>query len=375
MTTAVPQGIQATQATQATQGDRTVRSLLDPPGTTIVTGGSGWFGRAYLAAIAADVDDIGPVSRAGEVRVLAATPADVDLVLEVLPRASVHVGDVADMTAVTRLFARAEGASVVHVAGVIHPAKVADFERVNAGGTSNVLDAARRAGARRMVHVSSNSPFGTNATTTDTFRHDEPYSPYLGYGVSKMHAEERVREADDPAGMRTVVVRPPWFYGPWQPLRQTTFFRLVRTGRFPVLGDGSQRRSMVYVDNLVQGVALAERVADAAGGAFWVADARPYPMSEIVTTVKQALRDEGFAVSGRQTRVPTIAGRLAERADRVLQGRGVYSQQVHVLGELDKTMACDISSTTALLGYAPGVELLDGMRRAIRWCVERGIDV
>lgn len=357
-----------------------MRDLLAPAETTIVTGGSGWFGRAYLSAIAADADHVrlaesGPASPEGHVRVLVATPSDVEPVLEVLPRAEVQVGDVADMTAVSRLFEGAAGASVVHAAGVIHPAKVADFERVNLGGTCNVLDAARRAGARRVVHVSSNSPFGTNATVTDTFRHDEPYNPYLGYGISKMHAEQRVREYDDPAGLRTVVVRPPWFYGPWQPLRQTTFFRLVRTGKFPVLGDGSQRRSMVYVDNLVQGVARAERVVDAAGGAFWVADARPYPMSEIVSTVKQALAEEGFTVSTRQTRLPAIAGRVAERIDRVLQGRGVYAQQFHVLGEMDKTIACDISHTTAVLGYEPTVELLEGMQRSIRWCVERGIDV
>lgn len=352
-----------------------MRELLDPPATTIVTGGSGWFGRAYLAAVASGADDLGPVSRRGDVRVLVPTPGDVEPVLEVLPRAQVQVGDVADMTAVSRLFADAEGASVVHAAGVIHPARVADFERVNAGGTANVVDAARRAGARRLVHVSSNSPFGVNATVTDTFRHDEPYNPYLGYGHSKMQAEQRVRVADDPDGLRTVVVRPPWFYGPWQPTRQTAFFRLVRTGRFPILGDGSQRRSMVYVDNLVQGVAMAERVVGAAGGAFWVADSRPYPMSEIVATVKQALRDEGFAVSGRQIRLPAVAGRVCERVDRVLQSRGIYSQQLHVLGELDKTIACDISRTEEVLGYRPQVELLEGMRRSIRWCVDRGIDV
>ncbi|MEJ7706648.1 MAG: NAD-dependent epimerase/dehydratase family protein [Nocardioidaceae bacterium] len=105
-------------------------------------------------------------------------------------------------------------------------------------------------------------PFGVNPTTTDEFRHDEPYDPYLGYGHSKMIAEERVRAAHG-NGLDTVVVRPPWFYGPWQPLRQTTFFRLIRTGRFPLIGDGSQRRSMVFVDNLVQGVVLAERHPDA----------------------------------------------------------------------------------------------------------------
>lgn len=351
------------------------RQLLEPSALTIVTGGAGWFGRAYLAAIESGSDDVGPIARDGEVRVLVAQPDDVESVLAVLPRASVQVGDIADMTVVSRLFADSEGASVVHAAGVIHPAKVSDFERVNAGGTSNVVDAARRGKARRLVYVSSNSPYGVNATTTDVFRHDEPYNPYLGYGISKMHAEQRVREAHEDNGLQTVVVRPPWFYGPWQPLRQTTFFRLIRTGKFPLLGDGSQRRSMVYVDNLVQGVSLAERVVDAAGDAFWVADARPYPMSEIVSTVKQALTDEGFTVSAKQTKLPAIAGRVAEKIDRTLQARGIYQQKFHVLGEMDKTIACDIGHTEDVLGYAPPVELLEGMRRSIRWCVERGVEI
>ena len=45
---------------------------------------------------------------------------------------------------------------------------------------------------RRVVHVSSNSPFGANPHRRDTFRNDEPYHPYLGYGRSKMRAELRV---------------------------------------------------------------------------------------------------------------------------------------------------------------------------------------
>ena len=350
-------------------------SWHDEPATTVVTGGSGWFGRSFLSAVAEARPGTGPVGRDGEVRVLVPAPLDVGPVLEALPSARVHVGDVSDPATLDRLLVGAEGASVVHAAGVIHPGRVADFDRVNLGGTAAVVAAAQRARARRLVHVSSNSPFGFNATATDVFRHDEPYDPYLGYGRSKMRTEHLVLAADDPGGLETVVVRPPWFYGPRQPERQTLFFRLVRTGRFPVIGDGTQRRSMAYVDNLVQGVALAERVRAAAGQAFWVADAQAYPLTDIVATVKQALGEAGLAVSGRQVRLPALAGRVAQRVDARLQARGTYHQQMHVLGEMGETIACDVSRTREVLGYQPEVALLEGMRRSVRWCLDQGYEI
>jgi nucleoside-diphosphate-sugar epimerase len=258
---------------------------------------------------------------------------------------------------------------------VIHPRTIADFDRVNVQGTRALLSAASVAGARRFVYVSSSSAFGVNPHRDEVFRHDEPYRPYLGYGWSKMHAELAVREAGAAGGMETTVVRPPWFYGEWQPLRQTTFFTMCRKGRFPVMGDGGMRRSMVYTGNLVDGVIFAELHPKAAGNAYWVADERAYPVGEIVATVRRVMREEGYPVSRRQLHVPEIVGSLAAGADRFLQSRGRYHQEIHVLGEMNKTIACDISRTMADLGYRPKVALEEGMRRSIRWCRDRGIEL
>ena len=344
--------------------------LLTPPETTILTGAGGWFGRAYLAALAGS--GAGEHVRRGTVRVLVHGAADTAAVREVHPGAQIHMGDITDRAALDRLMHAAAGASVVHAAGVIHPRTVAEFDRVNVQGTRAVLAAARAARARRLVYVSSNSPFGINPHREEVFRHDEPYRPYLGYGVSKMRAELAVQEA---TGVETTVVRPPWFYGEWQPVRQTTFFSMCRTGRFPVMGDGGMRRSMVYTGNLVQGVILAELHPKAAGNAYWVADEHPYSLAEIVSTVRRVMREEGYPVSRRQLHVPEIIGSLAERADRYLQSRGRYRQEIHVLGEMNKTIACDVSRTVADLGYRPRVALEEGMRRSIRWCRDRGIDL
>jgi nucleoside-diphosphate-sugar epimerase len=263
---------------------------------------------------------------------------------------------------------------VIHAAGVIHPTTTSDWVEVNVRGTANVAARARAHGARRMVHISSNSPFGTNPHRTDMFRNDEPYHPAFGYGRSKMLAELRL--LDEVAnGLDAVIVRPPWFYGPHQPARQSTFFTMVRKGRFPVVGDGRQRRSMVYVDDLAAAVVRAELVDCSPARGWWIADSRPYEINEIVAAVSDALRSAGFVVARRQLRIPAGVSRLAALADAALQRRHRYVAQLHVLGELGTTIACDISAARRELGFEPSVGLAEGMRRSVGWCVANGIQL
>ncbi len=132
---------------------------------------------------------------------------------------------------------------------------------------------------------------------------------------------------------------------------------------------------MVYVDNLVDGVLRAELVATDPGLAWWIADERPYTVTEIVETVGRALADEGFEVSPNRVRVPDIVARVAEFADATIQRTGHYHQQIHVLGEMNKNIACDVSAARRDLGYTPRVALYDGMRRSIRWCIDQGLEL
>jgi nucleoside-diphosphate-sugar epimerase len=336
------------------------RSGLDP---AVVTGASGWLGQNLVRALAADrrtVRCLVPDAESGPLLELAG------------PAVEVVVGDVRDPTVVDRLFDGVGPATVFHAAAIIHPQRrVRELFDVNVGGTQHVLDRARRHGARRFVHVSSNSPFGANPSPDDRFTEDSAFAPYMGYGRSKLEAEQLVTRAASRGDVDAVILRAPWFYGPFQPARQTQWLAAVRRGRFPLVGDGTNRRSMVFTGNLVDALLLAEH-AGASGRAYWIADAEPYRMRDVLDTVRAALTAEGFEVSGGQPRLPRLAGVLAEKADAVLQGAGRYSQAVHVLGELKDTIACDISRARAELGYEPAVGLLEGMRTSIRWCIERG---
>ncbi len=337
------------------------------PRVTVITGASGWLGRALVHRLLAD-----PSRR--RLRLLAHTTAEARQ-LDGLGDVEVVIGDIGKPdTAARLLHGVSRDVDLIHTAGIIHPTTTRQFYEVNANGTRHVAEAALDHGVRRMVHVSSNSPFGTNPQPSDTFRSIEPYHPYYGYGRSKMQGELALFEAIE-RGLDATIVRPPWFYGPFQPPRQTTFFRLVRAGKFPVVGDGEQRRSMVYVDNLVDGVIAAELTPAARGRGYWVADERAYTVNEIVATVGRALSDEGLSVKAPSMRVPAIVGRIAEVGDRIVQGLGRYQQQLHVLGEMNHTIACDISVTRRELGYEPRVELYEGMRRSIRWCVEQDLEL
>lgn len=344
-------------------------TTIEPPAATIVTGAAGWLGTGLVTAFTGD----GEFGRPGVVRGLLRSeeptvqlPGELDVVR----------GDVGDPASLDALFDGLSGpVDLIHTAGVIHPASSTDeFDAVNHIGTRNVMEAARHHGVRRVVHVSSNSPFGTNGARDDRFGNDEPYHPYLGYGRSKMRGELAVLDAVED-GLNAVMVRPPWFYGPHQPARQTTFFTLVRKGRFPVLGDGGQVRSMTYIDNLVQGIVRAELTDTEPGRAWWIADAEPYTVNEIVETVGDALRAEGFEVKANSFRLPNLAGTLAEKIDAVTQRAGKYITQFHVLGEMNKNIAVDISSARAELGYDPQVSLAEGMRNSIRWCLDQGIEL
>lgn len=334
--------------------------------TVVVTGASGWLGQNLVRTLAPSRE---------RVRCLVAAPDEAPTLELVSPTIETVTGDVRDPATVDRLFDGVGPESAVfHAAAVIHPRRsVRELFDVNVGGTQLMLDRARRGGAARFVHVSSNSPFGVNPGPDDVFTEESPYNPYMGYGRSKQEAEQLVKQAHDRGDLGTVTVRAPWFYGPYQPPRQSRFFTAIRKGRFPVVGDGTQKRSMVYTDSLVQGLLRAEVSDKAPGNAYWVADAEPYELREILATVRRALAAEGLAVSGPE-RVPLhrVAARAAEMADALLQGRGRYSQALHVLGELNHTIACDITRAREELGYEPTIGLEEGMRASIRWCLEHG---
>jgi nucleoside-diphosphate-sugar epimerase len=343
----------------------------------IVTGALGWLGISLVEALVkglADHEALKTPRGNLRIRCLILPGQDGAALKKISDRIEVVSGDVRNAADCAKLCADSKGAVLFHTVGMIHPRKVKEFYDINLDGTVNLLEAAIQAGVKRAVVVSSNSPCGCNPHPDHLFDEESPYRPYMNYGRSKMRMELAVKERQ--GKIETVIIRAPWFYGPNQPPRQTLFFQMIRDGKAPIVGSGKNLRSMAYIDNLCQGLLLAALVEKASGNIYWIADKRPYSMNEIIDTVERLLETEfGQKCAHKRMRLPGLASEVALMMDATLQAAGIYQQKIHVLSEMNKTIACSVARAEKELGFKPGVALEEGMRRSLKWCAAQGIKI
>jgi nucleoside-diphosphate-sugar epimerase len=168
--------------------------------------------------------------------------------------------DVRDPDAAARL---TRGADVVVHAAAALPIRGSGREiaSVNVDGTRTILEASKRAGARRAVVISSTAVYGI--PKTHPIIEDSPLKGVGPYGRSKIEAE-RIAGSYGPEGPEVVIVRPKTFLGPERLGVFEILFDWIREGRrIPILGDGANRYQLLDVDDLVDAVlgAAAKPVA------------------------------------------------------------------------------------------------------------------
>ena len=334
----------------------------------VITGASGWLGQALVDVFLHQQNKLHDwglePEKIGSLHLLAYP--DTAPLPNPHGASSVQVVDVTNAKAVLQSFTGIKHPLVFHAAGLIHPGLFSgDFIKVNLHGTQHVMEAAKHAQARRVVIMSSNSPVGVNPGREHRFTEDSPYNPYMGYGRSKMLMEQYVRSlgTDYPSW---TLVRAPWFYGPFQPLRQKLFFDMILRGKVPIVGDGNNYRSMVFIYNLCQGLVRCAIHDKADREIYWIADETPYTMNEVVDTVETLLAQEfNQQCAYKRMHLPNLFSEIAWLADYSLQKTGFYNQKIHVLSEMNKTIACSISKAQQETGYQPETALYEGMRQSL----------
>ncbi len=301
----------------------------------VVVGAGGFIGRALVARLA---ERGAPVSAV--VRRPVAVPRGVTL----------HA--IGDITAATDWSPLLHGArAVVHLASRAHAPLGADRDWIEgeAAAAAQLARAAGRAGVERLVLVSSIKVLGE---TTDgvPFRAGRPAAPEDGYGFAKWCIEEAMRTAA--AGPALTVIRPPLVYGPGVKANFHALLRLVDRGLPLPFASIANRRSLVFLDNLVDLVELALAHPAARDGTFLLRDEEEVSTPELIRRIARAL--------GRPARLfacPPPLLRLAARA------AGHRAAADRLLGSL----SIDDTATRDQLGWRPRVALDDGLAATCRW--------
>lgn len=312
-----------------------------------VTGGSGFIGGALVRRLRGDGWTVRGLARS-------------DSSARKLEEAGVEpvAGDLQDVEAMA---GGARGADVVfHAAAALGEwGRLQDFERDNVQGTRNALEAARRGGARRFVHVGTEAGLlaGEPLVEVDETAPLRPDSK-TPYASTKARAEQAVRDANG-ADLETVVVRPRFVWGVGDTTILPSLVEAVRRGRFRWIDGGRHRTSTTHVENAVHGLVLgAERGRP--GEAYFVTDGEPVVFRDFVG---ELLSTQG--VDPPAGSVPAAAVRAAapalEGVWRTLRLRGQppATRLAYWISALETTI--DISKARRELGYEPVKTIPEGM--------------
>ncbi|HEY4615757.1 MAG TPA: NAD-dependent epimerase/dehydratase family protein [Citricoccus sp.] len=314
----------------------------------LVTGASGLLGAGVARRLVAAGDDVVTLQR---------RPAHVAGARDVL-------GSVTDAAALAAATAGRD--TVVHVAAKVSVSGPAgEYEAVNVTGTRMLLDAARRAGVERFVHVSSPSVAHAGSSLVGAGAGAaEPERARGHYARTKALGEllARDRDAED---FRVLVLRPHLMWGPGDTQLTERIVERSRAGRMPLLGPAAALVDTLYVTNAVDAlVAAVDAVDRVHGESLVVTNGEPRPIGELV---------RGLAVAGGapepRLRVPAGLARAAGTViERVWDAAGLGSGgdepplTAFLAEQLSTAHWFDQRRTRQVLRWEPAVSVDEGLR-------------
>jgi nucleoside-diphosphate-sugar epimerase len=286
-----------------------------------------------------------------------------------LPKSGVAAvdGDLLDPESLRRAVDEVE--VVYHIAATYREAGQPDsaYRAINVEGTRNVLEAAAAAGVRRVVHCSTGGVHGHIANPPAT--EDAPFNPGDVYQETKLAAELLAREFGTAHDLDVVVVRPIGIYGPGD-RRFLTMFRGLARGRFPMIGDGTPFYHLTFIDDLIEGFRLCGTVPEAKGRTYILAGPRYTTLEQLVQMVAKEL-----GVAPPRVHLPVwpfwTAGLVCEMVCVPLRIEPpIFRRRVDFY---TKSRAFDTTRARTELGFAPKVDLAEGIRRTARWYKNEGL--
>lgn len=311
-----------------------------------VTGASGFVGGAAARHFVAQGHDVRAMSRSEKsdaaIRALGATPVRCDL--EDVTVA--HIGD---------------AEAVIHCAAFVEQwGPVEAWKRFNIDGTARTLAAASAAGARRFVHISTESVLwrGQHLRGVDETYPRAPNSPYP-YSSTKARAEELVEKANTDA-FQTIILRPRFIWGPGDTTLLPTIEHMTKTGQWMWINNGRAKTSTTHIANLVHAIELA-LTRGQGGQAYFILDDGVRTMKEMISAIAAT---RGIALPDKSVpswAADTIAG-VMESVWRTFNLKGEPLTRFGAMIMSRDSILIDAKARREM-GYAPVISVEEGLRQ------------
>lgn len=244
---------------------------------------------------------------------------------------------------------------VVHSAARVHvmedqsTAPLDEFRKVNVDGTVNLARQAAAAGVKRFIFISSIKVNGEGTLPGQPYTAFDTPAPQDPYGVSKMEAEQGLRQIADETAMQVVIIRPVLVYGPGVKANFRSMMNWVNKGVPLPLGAINNSRSLVGLDNLVDLIVTCIDHPAAANQTFLVSDGEDLSTTQMLKRMALAL--------GKTARLLPIPVALL-KGGAALLGKPTIAQR------LCGSLQVDISHTRKTLNWTPPVSVDSGFLAA-----------
>lgn len=265
-----------------------------------------------------------------------------------------EVFQISNLSSIERLNSIFEGIDVViHCAARVHIMNdtssnpLDEFQKVNVDGSISLAKLAAKSGVRRFIFISSIKVNGEDTEDGKVYKADDIPAPQDPYGVSKMEAEEGLKQIAAETGMELVIIRPVLVYGPGVKANFLNMMRWLHKGVPLPLGSIKNKRSLVALGNLIDLIKTCIDHPAAASETFIAADGEDLSTTDLLLRMSNAL--------GTRARLLPVPQRLLIACATVL-GKKPIAQR------LCGSLQVDISKAQKILGWKPPLSVDDGLK-------------
>ncbi|MBM4135834.1 MAG: NAD(P)-dependent oxidoreductase [Nitrospira sp.] len=266
----------------------------------------------------------------------------------------------ADCTNIKLLFDAVVGFDYIfHLAGLTKALSESDFFFINAEGTENLIRAVseKNPDLKRFLYLSTLAAVGPSKNGSP-IREDAEPSPVSSYGKSKLKGERAVLQYKD--SIPITILRPPAVYGP-RDKDFLPFFKMIKKGIFPDWGKCYY--SMLYVDDLIQGIILSAESREAEGEIYFLSDNRFYSNEELAIEISSALNAQ---LKITRLRIPRCIMPVVAYIGEKIQRQGIINRDK--VKELNYThWICDSQKAREEFGFTPNVGIKEGIKWTADW--------